>query len=81
MDFDHYPAHPPPPGVTSNFENPVSLAKPLIVVNVLFIALMTLIVFLRIYTKHFIVGQLWWDDCKWNRRYFSISNYADLGKI
>lgn len=64
MDLDHIPAYPPPPGVTPNFKNPVSLAMPLIVVNVVFISLMAIFVVLRIYTKHFIVCKLWWDDCR-----------------
>lgn len=64
MDFDHYPAYRPPPGIASNFKNPVTLAKPLIVVNVLFITLMISVVAIRIYTKHYIVRKLWWDDCE-----------------
>lgn len=63
MDLDQIPAYPPPPGVTSNFKNPVSLAKTLVVVNVVFLSLMTIFVGLRIYTKHCIARKLGWDDC------------------
>lgn len=63
MDLDQIPAYPPPPGVISNFKNPVSLAKPLVIVNVMFLSLMMIFVGIRIYTKGYIVRKLGWDDC------------------
>lgn len=66
MENSQYPALPPPHGVTSNFEHPVSQAKALIVINALCITLMLLILGIRVYTKHCIAHSLGWDDCELN---------------
>ena len=63
MNYENIPAIPPPPGVVSNFENPETLASSIIGVNVTFLSLMLIVVFIRIYARSFIVRSLGWDDC------------------
>ena len=60
----HKPAAKPPAGVTPDFNNPPSLETPLIVVVVLFVAISSFFVAMRLYTRHFVLRKLWWDDCK-----------------
>ena len=55
---------PPPPGVQSNFDNPPSLAVDLIVVNAVFLPLMTIAVGIRLYVRLFIANAPGWDDCR-----------------
>ena len=62
--YMHKPAAKAPDGVTPDFINPPSLETPLIVVVVLFVAISSFFVAMRLYTRHFVSGKLWWDDCK-----------------
>ena len=62
--YMHKPAAKPPAGVTPDFKNPPSLQTPLIVVVVLFVAISSFFVAMRLYTRHFVLRKLWWDDCK-----------------
>lgn len=64
VDLSKIPLAKPPPGVTSNFVNPPSLATPVIVVNVILLCLMVPVVVLRVYTRARIVRHVDWDDCK-----------------
>jgi len=57
----------PPPSVlanwpTPNYENPQTQGLPLIIVNVIFMALMSLAVPLRLYSRYINKGRLGWDD-------------------
>ena len=63
MDYENIPAFPPPPGVVSNFDNPKTLSSSIIGVNVTFLSLMLIVVFIRIYSRGFIARSLGWDDC------------------
>ena len=64
------PAAKPPPGVIPNYQNPPNpLQVPEHVVNVLGILLTTGFVAMRMYTRHFILKSLWWDDCKSHSKY------------
>ena len=55
------PVSPPPPGQTSNFENPVTLELTLDVVNGVLVGLTTLVAFFRLGAKWY--GRpLGWDD-------------------
>ncbi|KAF2265547.1 hypothetical protein CC78DRAFT_579039 [Lojkania enalia] len=56
------PAMPPPAGLTPNFENPPSQAYIVYIVMSLCLALVTLLVAVRIYTRIRIAKPLWWDD-------------------
>ena len=58
------PAGKPPRGVKPNFENPPSLKSVLIAVTAVGQVLSTLFVMMRIYTRHFVLRRLWWDDCQ-----------------
>ena len=61
MDDQQFPA---PYGLNQNYEHPVSQAKVLVVINAVCIALMLLFVGIRIYTKHYILRSVGWDDCE-----------------
>lgn len=54
----------PPPGVTPNFDNPMSRGGPIIVVNIISLLLSTCVLFLRVYTRRFIVRLMDLSDCK-----------------
>lgn len=64
MDLSHTPFLTPPPGVVPNFVDPVSQARSVIVINVIWITLMLCFVVMRIYTKGHLLRNLGWDDCK-----------------
>ena len=55
---------PPPPGVTSNFDNPESRAYETVIVFTIYLTIMMSIFLLRIYSKVFVTRSLGWDDCK-----------------
>ena len=61
--FANVPALKPPPGVTSNFENPLSQGPVLVVVGSILNALMIVFVLARAYTKIYIIRKATWDDC------------------
>ena len=63
MDSAQKPAGHPPPGVHSNFLNPVSLREPVIAVNTSFVILAALAVVLRLYAKAVVTQATGWDDC------------------
>ena len=56
------PAGRPPPGVKPNFVDPPSLKGSVIAVNVVFMALATTVVALRIYTRRVLIKRFGWDD-------------------
>lgn len=62
--WDTTPVMPPPPGVTSNFENPVTLAP--ICRTAIFVAAPLAIVSLalRLYTRLRVTRSIGIDDCK-----------------
>ncbi|MCJ1266643.1 hypothetical protein MMC22_006528 [Lobaria immixta] len=53
---------PPPPGVTSNFDNPESRAYETVIVFTIYLTIMMSIFLLRIYSKIFVTRSLGWDD-------------------
>ena len=57
------PAHWPPPGITSNFINPVTRGPALVISSAISITLMVLSVTVRFYTKLYIKKTWGWDDC------------------
>ena len=56
------PALPPPPGVTSNFENPESLAYRLFIVAIFFPVLAFAFLSLRLFSAAFILKKWHLDD-------------------
>lgn len=64
VDLSKIPLMQPPPGVTSNFINPPSLANVIIAVQAVFLTLMLGLVILRIYTRAYLTRSLGWDDCE-----------------
>lgn len=62
--LDHLPALPPPPGVIPNFVNPYSEAQSGIIENVICIILTTTIVWVKMYTKVFVMRDSGWEDCR-----------------
>ncbi|KAL8671757.1 MAG: hypothetical protein Q9168_003752 [Polycauliona sp. 1 TL-2023] len=60
--FQNFPALPPPPGVSSNFDNPVTRGPDVVIASSICLALMLSLVLIRFYTKIAIKGKLRWDD-------------------
>ncbi|KAI4200551.1 MAG: hypothetical protein LQ346_002350 [Caloplaca aetnensis] len=60
--FASIPALTPPPGVTSNFDNPKTLKSSFVAVNASFLSLMVFVVAIRIYSRGVIARVLGWDD-------------------
>lgn len=71
------PAMPPPPNVVSNFDNPDSLAPEGIAIISIFLALMTLFVGMRLYTRIWIVKNTGLDD--WSILLASVSSHPAPG--
>lgn len=63
VDLAHLPAGRPPPGTSPNFINPVTLKAPVVAINVVFLALSTIFVSLRLYTRKFLTRALGPGDC------------------
>lgn len=58
------PARPPPPGVHSNFIDPINRAPNLIACNVILLVVSTLVVGARIVSRTLLTDwRLGWDDC------------------
>jgi hypothetical protein len=55
---------PPPPGVTPDFDHPVSIAYRLVITIAICLSASTIAILLRLYTKFFIVHIVGVDDCK-----------------
>ena len=62
--LDHFPAGTPPPGITSNLINPPSKGQTLVILDGVFMSLMLVAVFIRIYVRVKLVKTWGWDDCK-----------------
>lgn len=59
------PAGPPPPGISSNFKNPESIAGKFIGLAIFFLTLTVIVVTLRLYTQIVILRRLGIDDCEY----------------
>ena len=58
------PAGTPPAGTQPNFENPPNLYTIIYISKALILIFTTLAVFIRIYTRHFLLRSMGYDDCK-----------------
>ncbi len=63
-NLNNLPGMPPPPGEIPNLYNPYSRGGTYTAVGTTIIVAMALFVINRQYTKHFIVREWNWDDCK-----------------
>mgnify|MGYP000920348571 CR=1 FL=1 len=73
----------PPPSVmanwpTPNYENPETQGLPLIIVNVIFMALISLAVPLRLYSRYVTKGRLGWDDFNMGAAYVRTVDLVQL---
>ena len=59
------PAGVPPAGVTSNFIDPPNLDAQLYVTAALTLSFAACAVIIRIYTKHFLLRKMGYEDCKY----------------
>lgn len=57
------PALPPPLGVQSNFETPESQSYVTVIPCAVIVGIMIILVFIRMYTKVYILKSVGWDDC------------------
>lgn len=62
--LSHIPAGVPPPGVISNFENPQSEAKLIIIISTICLCFMIPIARIRVYSRIWITRSFGWDDGK-----------------
>lgn len=62
--FQNFPLQPPPPGQTSNFNNPESRGPAIITVCSVFVGIMWPILVLRLYSKVWVIRSFGWDDGK-----------------
>lgn len=58
------PALQPPPGIHPNFVNPEDLHIAIVVTLVLCVSISTLVFWMRVYTKLYIIHRTGWEDCK-----------------
>jgi hypothetical protein len=66
MNDPWIPARMPPPGVTSNFIDPVNTGYQQTICNVLCSIFVAIFVGMRIYTRIKLVKCVSWDDCKYS---------------
>lgn len=64
VPIEDIPALAPPPGVQPNFVNPPSYQHKIIILEGVFVPLMLLAVFVRIFVRARITRMVGWDDCK-----------------
>lgn len=58
------PALQPPPGITSNFDNPYNIKPEINAALGVCLGVSTVLVWLRLYTRFFIIKCHGWEDCK-----------------
>lgn len=68
------PAGRPPKAVLSNFTNPATRKAPVVATNVVFLAIATLFVCVRLYTRKFISRLLGPEDCDYDTSAFNAGN-------
>ena len=73
-DLSQLPAGRPPANTLPNFIDPVTLKAPIVALNVLFLALATLLVVLRLYTRKYVSRVLGWEDCTVHSNQFRMGN-------
>lgn len=64
VDPTKTPVVPAPAGQQSNFDNPASHANDYYIIAGICTALMTFLVFVRLYIRFLVTRTPWWDDCK-----------------
>ena len=78
------PAGPPPPGVHSNFNNPINRAPDLIACNVILLVVSALVVGARVISRTLLTDwRLGWDDCMFPfiDEFFDVTEWANSQKI
>lgn len=63
IDPSAIPAAAPPPGVTSNFVNPESLASTTMGIGICMLVLTAFVVTVRLFSNYKAARGLGWDDC------------------
>lgn len=71
-NLSQLPAGLPPKGIHPNFTSPPTLKAPVVTVNVAFLAIATLFVCLRLYTRKFIGRGLGSEDCDYDEFALSV---------
>ncbi|TVY57792.1 hypothetical protein LSUE1_G008639 [Lachnellula suecica] len=56
------PAYPLPPGVEPNFTNPHNFKSIVLTIGIIFLVFPTLAIFIRLYTKLWLIGRMHWED-------------------
>lgn len=70
----------PPPAVEPNFVDPEDRMGENIALHATLLAVMTCCMFMRIYTSHFVIQKLGWDDCEFDSVVEPFSNSSDASK-
>lgn len=69
------PAGVPPPGILPNFNNPPNLHTSIFAAEAVCLTLTSLAVLIRLYTRHFLLRSVGYDDCQcWYSQLFYYSN-------
>jgi hypothetical protein len=76
VDYWNVPAATPPNGTIPNFINPPSIGHRQTKTNIVVLVIMIIVVFLRLYTRIFIVKSFGYDDCTYKSIYLLVLNYA-----
>lgn len=63
IDLSTIPLAAPPPGATSNFINPESLATTFMGIGVFMLVLTAIVVIVRLFSNYRATRGLGWDDC------------------
>ena len=74
------PAGTPPAGIQPNFDQPANLNTVIYITNTITLILATLAVFIRIYTRHFLLRSMGYDDCEFRYCRRFLLKYSDTFK-
>jgi hypothetical protein len=76
IDYWNVPAATPPNGTISNFVNPPNIGYRQTTTNIVVLVIMIIVVFLRLYTRIFIVKSFGYDDCTYESIRLLLLNYT-----
>jgi hypothetical protein len=76
IDYWNVPAATPPNGTIPNFVNPPNIGYRQTTTNIVVLVIMIIVVFLRLYTRIFIVRSFGYDDCMYQSVHLLVLNYA-----
>jgi hypothetical protein len=76
VDYWNVPAATPPNGTIPNFVDPPNIGYRQTTTNIVVLVIMIIVVFLRLYTRIFIVKSFGYDDCTYESIGLLVLNHA-----